>query len=75
MADLARYGRNTHPHALVSFGAYPMYQGIVADVRAQLDDATFAAAWAAGRALTLEQAVAKALRAAEASFPTRQAHA
>jgi len=33
----------------------------IAVARAQLDDATFAAAWAAGRALTLEQAVAEAL--------------
>jgi predicted ATPase/Tfp pilus assembly protein PilF len=33
----------------------------VAAVRAQLDEAIFAAAWAAGRALTLEQAVAEAL--------------
>ncbi len=34
---------------------------IMAAVRAQLDDATFQAAWAEGRGLTLEQAVAQAL--------------
>ncbi len=33
----------------------------LAAVRAQLDDATFAAAWAAGQALTLDQAIAEAL--------------
>jgi len=33
----------------------------IARVRAQLDEATFAAAWAEGRAMTLEQAVAYAL--------------
>jgi hypothetical protein len=33
----------------------------LAAVRAQLDDATFAASWAAGRALSLEQAIAYAL--------------
>jgi len=35
----------------------------VAGVRAQLDEATFAAAWADGRAMTMEQAVAYALAA------------
>jgi predicted ATPase/class 3 adenylate cyclase len=39
----------------------PQYDAGVADARAQLDQATFAAAWAAGRALTLEQAIAYAL--------------
>jgi hypothetical protein len=34
---------------------------IIASVRAQLDDATFQAAWSEGRAMTLEQAVAEAL--------------
>ncbi len=34
---------------------------MIAAVRAQLDDATFQAAWAAGRAMMLEQAVANAL--------------
>jgi ATP/maltotriose-dependent transcriptional regulator MalT len=33
----------------------------IATVHAQLDDASFAAAWAAGQALTLEQAIAEAL--------------
>ena len=37
------------------------YQREVAAARAVLDDATFAAAWAEGRAMTLEQAVAYAL--------------
>jgi hypothetical protein len=39
------------------------YQRGVAAARAQLDGVTFAAAWAAGRALTLEQAIAEALKA------------
>ena len=33
----------------------------IADVRAQLDESIFQAAWAAGRAMTLDQAVADAL--------------
>ena len=37
------------------------YARDVALVRGQLDEATFAAAWAAGRAMTLEQAIAYAL--------------
>ena len=37
------------------------YERDVATIRAQVDDATFAAAWAAGRAMTLEQAIAEAL--------------
>ncbi len=37
------------------------YDRSVATTRAQLDEATFAAAWAAGRALPLEQAIAYAL--------------
>jgi predicted ATPase/class 3 adenylate cyclase/DNA-binding CsgD family transcriptional regulator len=37
------------------------YERDVAAVRAQLDEATFAAAWAAGRALQLEQVIACAL--------------
>jgi len=37
------------------------YDRILANTCAQLDEATFAAAWAAGRAMTLEQAVAYAL--------------
>ncbi len=35
--------------------------GIIAAVRAQLDEATFQAAWAEGREPRLEQAVAQAL--------------
>jgi tetratricopeptide (TPR) repeat protein len=41
--------------------ARPAYERDVASARAQLDDASFAAAWAAGQALTLEQAIAEAL--------------
>jgi predicted ATPase/class 3 adenylate cyclase len=37
------------------------YDHSVAAARAQLDAATFAAAWAAGRAMSLEQAIAEAL--------------
>ncbi|MFL5803167.1 MAG: tetratricopeptide repeat protein [Roseiflexaceae bacterium] len=39
------------------------YERDVAAVRAQLDEATFAATWAAGRALPLEQAITEALNA------------
>ena len=39
------------------------YQRGVAAARTQFDGATFAAAWAAGRALTLEQAIAESLKA------------
>ena len=38
------------------------YGRMVATVRAQLDGATFAAAWAEGRAMALEQAIAYASR-------------
>ena len=37
------------------------YQRTLAAVRAVLDPAAFEAAWAAGRALTLEQAITEAL--------------
>jgi tetratricopeptide (TPR) repeat protein len=37
------------------------YNRTIAALRAQLDDATFAAAWAEGQALTLEQAIAETL--------------
>jgi len=37
------------------------YEHTVAVVRAQLDEATFATAWSAGRAMSLEQAIASAL--------------
>jgi len=38
------------------------YDRTLGITRAQLDDATFAAAWAAGRAMTLEQAIAEVLQ-------------
>ena len=37
------------------------YDRTIATIRAQLDEATFATAWAAGHALSLEQAIAEAL--------------
>jgi hypothetical protein len=43
-------------------GAVVCYTRDVTSVRAQLDEATFTAAWAEGEALTLEQAIAYALR-------------
>ena len=39
------------------------YDALVDSIRAQLDKATFAATWAEGRAMTLEQAIAFALEA------------
>ena len=39
----------------------PHYERLVAAVRTQLDEGTFAAAWTAGQALSLEQAIAEAL--------------
>ena len=44
------------------------YEQILAAARVQVDDATWAAAWAEGRAMPLEQAVAYAL-AETARFP------
>jgi predicted ATPase/class 3 adenylate cyclase len=41
------------------------YDDALAATRPQLDEATFAAAWAAGRAMMLEQATAEALSAAD----------
>jgi hypothetical protein len=41
------------------------YERFVADVRAQVDAAAFAAAYAAGQALTLEQAIAYALEVSD----------
>jgi hypothetical protein len=38
------------------------YNRWLAAARAQLDEATFAAAWAAGQAMSLEQAIAEAFR-------------
>jgi DNA-binding NarL/FixJ family response regulator len=46
----------------------PGYEGTVAAARTRLGTAAFAAAWAAGRALTLEQAVAEALGGAIAEI-------
>jgi hypothetical protein len=46
--------------AAIVFIKHPTDRYLAAN-RAQLDDATFAAAWAAGQALTLEQAIAYAL--------------
>jgi tetratricopeptide (TPR) repeat protein len=47
----------------VSPAERPTYDQLVADVRAASDPATFAAAWAAGQALPIEQAIALALGA------------
>jgi hypothetical protein len=44
----------------LSFQRAPYERGVAA-ARAQLDPAAFAAAWAAGRALTPEQAIEEAL--------------
>jgi hypothetical protein len=41
------------------------YDCAIAAACIQLDDATFAAAWAAGRAMTLEQAIAYALESSD----------
>ena len=54
--------------ALERMGAYhqptdkPEIDRIIAEVRAQLDDATFQTAWAEGREMTLEQAIENALK-------------
>jgi len=42
----------------------------VAAARSQLDEAAFATAWAAGQALTLEQAIAYALEEPDAATAT-----
>jgi len=54
---------------------HPAYERTLAATRAQLDEATFAAAWAEGRAMTLEQAIAYALEgsAMDAEQPARAA--
>jgi hypothetical protein len=46
-----------------NYGPHPLaeWEDIATTARAHLDEATFAAAWAAGRALSLEQAIAEAL--------------
>jgi predicted ATPase/DNA-binding SARP family transcriptional activator len=43
----------------------PDYERSVAMVRAQLDEATFAAAWAEGQAMTIEQAIGYALNSSD----------
>ena len=43
---------------------HEMYERMLGSVRAQLDKATWEAAWAEGRAMSLEQAVAYALEEA-----------
>jgi non-specific serine/threonine protein kinase len=48
------------------------YERHVAATRAQLDEATFAVAWAEGRALTLEQAIVEALAVSPEAHPTQQ---
>jgi len=48
-------------HTPLSAFDRPEYERKVATVRAQMDTPTFAAAWATGRAMTLEQAIAYAL--------------
>jgi predicted ATPase/DNA-binding SARP family transcriptional activator len=48
-------------HTPLSAFDRPEYERKVATVRAQMDEATFTAAWAAGRRMTLEQAIAYAL--------------
>jgi predicted ATPase len=45
------------------------YDHICTAVRAQLDEAAFAAAWAAGQAMSLEQAIAEALNATSPAPP------
>jgi hypothetical protein len=47
------------------------YDRDFAAVRAQLDEATFAAAWAAGQAMPLKQAIAEALGNEEPSYRGR----
>jgi non-specific serine/threonine protein kinase len=50
-------------HAQIDRPDQMEYDRIIARVRAQLDEATFNAAWAEGRAMTLEQAIEYALKA------------
>ncbi|HYN88388.1 MAG TPA: tetratricopeptide repeat protein, partial [Ardenticatenaceae bacterium] len=45
------------------------YERILREVQARLDEAAFAAAWAEGRAMTLEQAIADALTVASHARP------
>jgi predicted ATPase/class 3 adenylate cyclase len=59
---------------LHNYGPEPLreLEGIAAAARAQLDEATWAAAWADGRAMSLEQAITEALD--EAARPTDAPH-
>jgi tetratricopeptide (TPR) repeat protein len=43
-------------------GVQPIYQSLVAQTRALLDESAFASAWAEGRAMTLDEAVEYALK-------------
>ncbi len=57
----AWYEMNTKDNRPPSRADRADYERIVTTVRAQLDEATFASAWEAGRALTLEQAIEEAV--------------
>lgn len=50
-------------HAPMPPAARPDYEGQVATVRAALGESAFAAAWAKGRAMPMEQAISEALDA------------
>jgi DNA-binding CsgD family transcriptional regulator len=54
------------PFLIAAFRSY--YHRQIEDLRPQLHDAAFAAAWAEGRAMTLEQALAVAWQALEAGM-------
>ncbi len=55
---------NGRSSAQIDSGRRAEYEQDIGAGRAQLDEATYAAAWAKGRAMTLEQAVAYALEEA-----------
>ncbi len=50
------------------------HDDIVATARAQIDEASFEAAWAAGRAMPLEQAIAYALEDAPSGYGRETPH-
>jgi hypothetical protein len=50
-----------------------VYDGTIEDARAQLDEPTFAAAWAAGRTMTNEHVVAYALEPPPAEYKKERA--
>jgi ATP/maltotriose-dependent transcriptional regulator MalT len=61
-AQAARWLGATEPMLTEGFPPWrSMHEKIMIIVRSQFDEATFAAAWAAGQALTVEQAIAEAL--------------